>query len=245
MLPFRSFFFIMVLLMVCLLFAMDKECASLLQTVHVRAEKRFGFCKTYEAEREGVSFLIAVSGIGKGFASAAVAAVCAHYEIDAFLNVGVAGSQRKEVADILSCVIGETYVEHDMDTSALGDPVGMISGINLVELPSSPLCREALEQACDALTVPYAFGVISSGDTFLKEGEAKREVTARFRSLSLDMESAPYAQIAFVYGVPFASARVISDAEHPETEYLQNVEAASARASQIAWEAVKALSSKR
>lgn len=225
--------------MICLLFAMEKECTELLRKVKVLREDRLGFTKVYEAETEGIPFLIGVSGIGKGFASAAVAGIANKYLVDAFLNVGVAGSQDKTRADIFSVVIGSSYVEHDLDTSAIGDPVGLVSGINIVELPSSPACVGALEKAAEELGIPYTHGVISSGDTFIADKFKKRAATETFGSLSLDMESAPYAQIAYVYGISFASARVISDCEHPEYEYAENVEKASSIASALALQAVK------
>ena len=220
--------------MICFLFAMAKECVPLLKEVEVMNEKEFGYTKVYEVRKEGSEFLIAVSGIGKAFAAASIPAIVAHYEVDAFFNIGVAGSQDKSKADIFSCVIGSSYVEHDLDSSALGDPKGMVSGIDLVSLPSSKLGMHQVATACDALNIPHTFGVISSGDTFIADKQKKKEVTELFGSLSLDMESAPFAQIAYVYHVPYVSARVISDAEHPEIEYLENVEEASKRASKIA-----------
>ena len=81
--------------------------------------------------------------------------------------------------------------------------------------------------------------MISSGDTFLSDHDAKARITARFHSLCLDMETAPYAQIAYAYSVPYASARVISDAEHPEIEYPKNVARASALVSELALKTVE------
>ena len=218
---------------------MEKECAGLLSKVEVRQKVSLGYTKVFEAVFEGVPFLIGISGIGKGFAAAAVAAIANRYPVDAFLNIGIAGSQDKTKADIFSVVIGSHYVEHDLDTSAIGDPVGLISGIDIVELPSSPLCVSCLEKASNALHLPYAHGVISSGDTFIGDKAKKRKVTETFGSLCLDMESAPFAQIAFVYDIPFASARVISDCERPEIEYPKNAEKASQIASNLALEAVR------
>ena len=151
----------------------------------------------------------------------------------------VKAARDKEIADVFSCVIGSSYVEHDLDTSAIGDPVGLISGINIVSLPADSHLVSLLEESAAAIGIPVAKGVISSGDTFLSDHDAKARITAMFHSLCLDMETAPYAQIAYAYSVPYASARVISDAEHPEIEYPKNVARASALASELALKTVE------
>ena len=225
--------------MICLVFAMQKEAQGLLNEAELIESKQFGYTKAYLSKAYGKEFLIAISGIGKGFASSCIASICAHYEIEVFINCGVAGSQNKSKADIFSVVGGEEYVEHDLDTSAIGDPVGFISGINVVRLPGSKKWLEVASIASKNLNLPFTTGVISSGDTFLSNHADKEKITKQFGSLCLDMESAPYAQIAYVYQIPFVSLRVISDAEHPETEYAQNVDKCSALASSLALEIIK------
>lgn len=220
--------------MVCLLFAMEKEASELLKNVEILENRCVGYTEIFEVEKAEKKFLVAISGIGKGFAASAIASVANLYKVDSFINVGVAGSQNKAKADIFSAVIGNQYVEHDMDTSAIGDPKGLISGINTVYLPGCKSLMEVAGQVCKSLSIPYVEGTISSGDTFLSEGEKKKSITEEFGSLCLDMESAPFAQIASVFHVPFCAIRVISDAEHPEVEYPLNVKKCSAIASQIA-----------
>lgn len=220
--------------MVCLLFAMEKEASELLKNVEILENRCVGYTEIFEVEKDEKKFLVAISGIGKGFAASAIASIANLYKVDSFINVGVAGSQNKAKADIFSAVIGDQYVEHDMDTSAIGDPKGLISGINMVYLPGCKSLMEVAGRVCKGLSIPYVEGTISSGDTFLSEGEKKKSITEEFGSLCLDMESAPFAQIASVFHVPFCAIRVISDAEHPEVEYPLNVKKCSEIASQIA-----------
>ena len=210
--------------MVCLLFAMEKEASELLKNVEILENRCVGYTEIFEVKKDEKKFLVAISGIGKGFAASAIASIANLYKVDSF----------KAKADIFSAVIGNQYVEHDMDTSAIGDPKGLISGINMVYLPGCKSLMEVAGQVCKSLSIPYVEGTISSGDTFLSEGEKKKSITEEFGSLCLDMESAPFAQIASVFHVPFCAIRVISDAEHPEVEYPLNVKKCSAIASQIA-----------
>ncbi len=220
--------------MECFVFAMEKEAKPLLDQCQILKTETFGFTKCYTCSLEGRTFLVAISGIGKGFAAACVASVAAHYQVEAIVNGGVAGSLDGKKAPILSAVIAKHVVEHDLDTSPIGDPVGLVSGINIVEIPVDEKLAQGLNKACKKVGVSTCRGVISSGDTFFRHEDPRREKAhQRFDSLSMDMESGPFGQIAYAHHIPFASMRVISDCEDPEVEYAQNVGKASELVCQI------------
>ena len=226
--------------MICICFAMDKEAAPLLKASTVKEEKRSGFAKLYLCSLFGKDFLILVSGIGKGFACAGATAAILLYHPSALVNAGIAGSLNGKKAPLLSAVVSSGLIQHDMDTSLLGDPKGMLSGINRVELPSDESLRSELQKAAFACGIPCAEGLIASGDAFLSPGdERKKAVIETFHPLVVDMESACFAQVAFVYGIPYCSLRVISDYEHPEYEYAQNALKASERVNSILKEYLK------
>ncbi len=216
--------------MICLCFAMKKEAAPLLEHCVVIEKKTSGFAELYLCKRESLSFLILVSGIGKGFACSGLTSALLLYKVDRVINAGVAGSLNGMKAPILSCVVSSSLVQHDMDTSAIGDPKGLLSGINIIELPSNESLRNDLKKAADKAGVPCAFGRISSGDTFFKPDDPRKaEAIDAFHPLVIDMESACFAQIAYVFQVPYCSLRVITDCDHPETEYAKNLDEASRR----------------
>ena len=215
-------------------FAMDKEANPFLEGCRLLETKKSGYAKLVKAEYAGKEILVIVSGIGKGFACAAIAAAkCLYPELEAVINLGVCGSQNKAQADIFSCVIGSHFVEHDLDTTAIGDPKAMVSGINLVELPSDKKLNEGLAKACLEAGIPSTEAVVSSGDVFIVDKEAKHKITEEFGSLCLDMESAPFAQIAYAYHLPFAVARIVSDAEHPDIEYAKYSDEAAVKAASV------------
>ncbi len=55
-------------------------------------------------------------------------------------------------------------------------------------------------------------GDICSGEQFVTDAEALRSIKEAFpHALAVDMESAAIAQVCHIYGVPFISARIISD----------------------------------
>ena len=62
------------------------------------------------------------------------------YQPDVVINTGVAGGIGPDLK-VLDVVLATAVVQHDMDTSPLGDPVGYISGLGCVEMPcDAALC---------------------------------------------------------------------------------------------------------
>ena len=205
------------------IYAMEKEASPLLQSSLILSKEQLGYCRYFLLEHEGIRFALAISGIGKAFASAAMAAVIERHgdEIDEIYNLGVGGSVSKDV-DIGGFVASRCCVEHDLDTSAIGDPIGMISGIEIVEIPCDSKLIEKAKNAAAIEGFPLMDAIISSGDTFIEDPQEIRRVVDTFHSLSLDMESAPFAHIAYVYHKPFVAIRCISD-NGDGGEYAKNL----------------------
>ena len=111
-----------------------------------RRETTIGMDTFVSGKLFGQDAVLAVCGPGK-----VNAAVCTQKMITAFspdwvLNLGVAGAGADGV-HIGDLVVATAAVQHDADTSPLGDPVGMVSKVNLVELP----CDEELRARLAAL----------------------------------------------------------------------------------------------
>lgn len=215
---------------------MDKEASPLLEKCVVNKTTTYGFAKVYECLLENRPLLIAISGIGKAFAASCIASVLAtHHEVNEIINVGVAGSTDGKKAPIFSAVIASELFEHDLDTSAIGDPIGMVSGLNIVSIPVDKGISQKLEKACEKASIAFTHGPISSGDTFFNHDDPRREhVIKTFGSLSLDMESAPFGQIAAAHSTSFGVLRVVSDCENPAVEYAKNANEAGRIACEVA-----------
>ena len=199
--------------MICFVAAMEKEVAPIIERCgrHVIA---LGQGKLHICENEGRSFGVLVSGIGKCAAAMAVATLLATRgkEIEAIVNVGVAGSLDEATAPMLSCLIGSRYVQHDVDTRPIGDPLGMISGINVIYFPAAESLLKTCASVCRTLGLAYEYGDVASGDQFIASPEQKEKILDAFPStVSIDMESAAFAQACYGYGVPYVAARFISD----------------------------------
>ncbi len=220
--------------MVCIIVAMEKEADTILKSSSITKRRTSGYAKIYEANYQGRDYLLVVSGIGKAFASSAITSALLLYpNIEKIINVGVAGSLDKNEADLFDVIIASSVVEHDMDTSAIGDPKGLVSGINIVDLPTSKGLNEILSQSAKLAGFSPKSGIISSGDTFYADKENKERIKNTFRSVCSDMEGAPIGQIAYVYKKEFAEMRVISDADNAAEEYPQNAKKAADIAASI------------
>jgi len=149
----------------------------------------------------------AICGVGKVFAAICTQTMILRYKPDAIINSGIAGTLSDKVG-VLGTVVATALVQHDMDTSPLGDPKGLISGINIIEFPTD----EALaEKICKNIKTPYIRGIIASGDCFVADIEKKETIRDTFNAVSCEMEGAAVAHVCYMSNVPFCVVRTISD----------------------------------
>ena len=159
---------------------------------------------------EGKEVVTAVCGIGKVFAAMCAQTMILRYKPDCIVNTGVAGTLTDKLT-IGSIAVSSAVVQHDMDTSALGDPVGMISGINKVLLPASGDLCDQLSACATVLGIRTETGVIASGDQFISSSEKKDAIVKAFGAIACEMEGAAIGQVCYVNRVPFCVLRAISD----------------------------------
>lgn len=158
----------------------------------------------------GRELVVAQSGVGKVFAAMCAQTMILRYPIKALINTGVAGSL-SDTLNVNDIAVSTACIQHDMDTSPIGDPKGMISGINLVQIPTSEALASSLCATIEMLGYRCERGVILSGDQFIGSTEQKRMIREGFGGIACDMESAAMAQVCYVNDMPFVALRAISD----------------------------------
>ena len=94
----------------------------------------------------GKRVVCAKCGIGKVFAAMCAQTMILRYAPACIINSGVAGTL-SETLSIGQIALAEQVVQHDMDTSPIGDPVGLISGINIIYIPTDRTVTAALAAA--------------------------------------------------------------------------------------------------
>ena len=154
--------------------------------------------------------VLAVCGIGKVFAAMCAQTMIVKYAPDAVINTGVGGTLTKKLS-VGDVAVSSAMVQHDMDTSALGDPVGLISGPNIIEIPADAALAEKISAIVRDMGIGTLTGVIATGDQFIAKQETKDRIVSRFGAIACEMEGAAIGQVCYVNRVPFAVIRAISD----------------------------------
>lgn len=183
------------------------ELKKLLQDVKVDCISGIEFV---QGTLNGKDVVVAQSGVGKVFAAICAQTMILKYGVSTIINSGVAGTLTDQL-HIGDVAISTGCVEHDMDTSALGDPVGLISGINLITLPTDPKLTELVSDICDASGYRSLRGVIATGDQFICSTEKRQWLNKEFQAIAGEMESGSIAHVCYVNNCPFVAIRVISD----------------------------------
>ncbi len=164
---------------------------------------------------EGSEVVVAQCGIGKVFAAICAQTMILQYGVDAIINVGVGGTlcDGLGIGDI---AIATAVVQHDMDTSPLGDPVGLLSGINIVKIPCAKELTEKFTECAKELNIKVKQGVIASGDQFIASAEQKDRIKENFSAIACEMEGGSIGHVCYVNGVDFCVLRAISDSANGE-----------------------------
>ena len=92
-------------------------------------------------------------GISKVNAAMGAQLLISLYHPDLVLNAGVAGCF--ENVPIGTIVLAEGFVQHDVDTTAIGDPVGLVSTVNQIRFPTAdlPAAKAAMEHGLKTVEV--------------------------------------------------------------------------------------------
>ena len=190
--------------------AMQKEAAGLLEKMQDKTETVIGGVTYTAGTLCGHTAVVAVCGVGKVFAALCAQTMILRFAPQCIINTGVAGSLSTALS-IGDLVIADGAVQHDMDTSAVGDPVGLLSGINKIVLPTDRALTERLKAAAAAVGAVAHGGIVATGDRFVADAAEKRRIVGTFGAVACEMEGGAVAQACFVNGVPFALVRAISD----------------------------------
>ena len=158
----------------------------------------------------GKEVVVAQCGIGKVFAAICAQTMILRYGVTRIINTGVGGTLTEDL-DILDVAIADGVVQHDMDTSPIGDPIGLISGINLVVIPTSQSLSNMALTVASELGIKGAKGIIASGDQFIASAHRKDHIVDNFSAICCEMEGAAIGHVCYVNGVECLIVRAISD----------------------------------
>lgn len=129
-----------------------------------------------------------------------------------------------ENVPIGTIVLAEGFVQHDVDTTAIGDPVGLVSTVNQIQFPTADL--PAAKAAMDATGVPYRTGWVATGDWFATDTPRSHWIADTFHPLLCEMEGCAVAQVCLRNGVKFMAIKSVSDCLFEHHDFAFNFPAA-------------------
>ena len=196
--------------MIGIIAAMRAEIESVKTEMTHKQVRVFSGIEFVSGQFRGREVVVAQCGIGKVFAAICAQTMILLYHPDVILNTGVGGTLTNELS-VGDIAISLDVVQHDMDTSPLGDPVGLVSGINVIRFPADSRMATELIKSADSLGIKNAAGTIASGDQFIASSEKKDYIKKNFSAIACEMEGAAIGHVAYVNKIPFAVVRAISD----------------------------------
>ena len=195
--------------------AMEPEVEALIASIDTPSTETVSGITFYTGKIGAKTVAVAKCGIGKVFAAVCAQTMIMKYAPTLLINTGVGGALASGIStgDI---VIASDLCQHDMDTSAIGDPKGLVSGINVIYFEADKRAGEILINSAKSLGLNARLGRIASGDKFIASKEDKDRIIADFGADACEMEGCAIAQVAFINKTPFAVVRAISDSADGE-----------------------------
>ena len=192
--------------------AMEDEVAQLKKNMEIEETTEVASLSFCRGKLSGKEVVVVRSGIGKVNAAICTQILVDQFHVDVIINTGIAGSLDAEI-DIGDIVISTDAVEHDMDASIFGDPIGQIPQMDTFSFPADEslvkLAKEVNEKANP--DVHTWIGRVVSGDQFVSSGEKKEQLIRVFDAKCTEMEGAAIAHAAYLNKISCVIIRAISD----------------------------------
>ncbi len=190
--------------MIGLAYAMTGEIQSILDSTGAKLLETVCGTAIYEIEP---GILAYAGGVGKVNAAMSAQLFIDRYHPDWIVNAGVAGSFLD--LSIGTIVLADCFVQHDVDTTPMGDPIGLVSTVNRIEFPTSETAKASAILA--DLDVDFRTGKVATGEVFMTKGQRADWVAKTFSPTLCEMEGGAIAQVCLRNEVKFTALKSVSD----------------------------------
>lgn len=191
--------------------AMKEEIEQFLQhmeQVKVTEKARIQF---REGLFHGKPIVLCKSGVGKVNAAVTTQVLIDTYGVDAIVFTGVAGAVDPEL-NVGDIVISSESMQHDMDVTALGFPIGTIPYEETSVFVADESLRQLAANASEELFPGHVkVGRVLSGDQFIASRDTVSEFYTELQGTCTEMEGASVAQVCAMNGIPHVIIRSMSD----------------------------------
>lgn len=195
--------------------AMEVEVQALIADMEEDGRKEIAGLVFHAGRLSGRECVIAQCGPGKVNAAVCAQIMVQEYRPGLVINVGVAGGVGVGIGDL---VVASACVQHDFDTTAMGDPLGTLfirrnegETKEIVSIPSDERASAILLEEAKSIYGHAHSGVIATGDIFVADKEKNRWLCEKFGAKAVEMEGGSIAQVCYMNQVPYAVLRAISD----------------------------------
>lgn len=180
----------------------------------------------------GTEVVIAQAGVGKVNAAVTAQTMILKYNPSVIINIGVAGGIEPslKIGDI---VVADKVCEHDMDTTAVGDEPGFITGIDTVYMHCDSEISNIISQCAKDMGLHTVRGTIATGDIFVAENSVRNRISQLFNGVAAEMEGGSIGHVCVMNNVPFAILRAMSDCANDDSKVDFPVFAAKAAENSI------------
>lgn len=190
--------------MIGLAYAMSGEIQSILDSTGAKLLETVCGVPVYEIEPGIAAY---AGGVGKVNAAMGAQLFIDRYHPDWIVNAGVAGSFLD--LPIGTIVLADSFVQHDVDTTPMGDPIGLVSTVNRIDFPTSEVEKAAA--ILKKLGVPFRTGKVATGEVFMTKGARADWVAKTFSPTLCEMEGGAIAQVCLRNEVKFTALKSVSD----------------------------------
>lgn len=192
--------------------AMEVEVTALKERMQVEGVVTIASMDFYKGTYHGKNVVIVRSGIGKVNAAICTQILADRFHAAMIINTGIAGSLQASI-DIGDIVISSDALQHDMDATGFGYPVGVIPQMDTSDFTADEKLIRIAKSACEKVNpdIHTHMGRIVSGDQFISDNDKKDFLKETFNGLCTEMEGAAIAQAACLNHIPFVILRAISD----------------------------------
>lgn len=192
--------------------AMDEEVAKIKEQLEGVQVETWAAMDFYKGTLEGKEVVVVRSGIGKVNAAVCTQILADRYQVSGIVNTGIAGSLKAEI-EIGDIVLSTDALQHDMDATNFGYPLGQIPRMDVLSFPADERLRALAKECCGRVNpdIHTYEGRVVSGDQFISDQAKKEWLIENFQGFCTEMEGAAIAQAAYLNKIPFLIIRAISD----------------------------------
>jgi adenosylhomocysteine nucleosidase len=195
---------------IAIICAMQEELESIITSLGVNCKvTKYDEFEVHTANYNAHELVFILCGIGKVNAALHTQFIIDKFTPNYVINVGVAGGLTHEL-NFGDVVIASDLVEHDMDVTAFGIPLGQIPRMDVFAFNCSEHLLE-LARNIDHLGFKVQIGRICSGDQFIEDKVKADKIKSTFDAVACEMEGAAVAHVCHVNKVPFLVVRALSD----------------------------------